>query len=59
MEEIADLAERAVIVQARSLDDLCELSRRALDRLDPTDPLTLALRGAIGQVRADLVVDPS
>lgn len=54
-----DLASRALIVQARSLDDLLELARRAADRLDPSDPLTHALRGAIAQTKADLVVDPS
>lgn len=58
VEHDASLTDRAIIVQARSLDDLLELSQRAADRLDPTDPLTMALRGAIGQTRADLIVDP-
>ena len=53
-----DVTDRAVIVQARALDDVLELTSRALDRLDPTDPLTLALRGALGQLRADAILEP-
>ena len=50
--------DRLVIVGARSLDDLLELTARALDRLDPTDPLTLGLKGARAEVLASATVDP-
>lgn len=47
-----------VIVSARHLDDLCELAAAAALRLDRNDPLASAVRGAVGQVRAEAVLEP-
>lgn len=47
------------LVSAKTLDDLCELSRVAADRLPSADPLTSALRGSIAAVRASALLDPS
>ena len=50
--------DRLLIVRADHLDDLCELARAAADRLPEHDPLPMALRGAIAQVRADAIPEP-
>lgn len=50
--------DRFVLVPYRELDDLLELSRRAVDRLPDADPLTSALRGANAQVRSVAVLEP-
>lgn len=52
------LRDRLVLVPAVALDDMLELSRALIGRLPQDDPLVLALRGAIGQVRAEIVMEP-
>lgn len=49
---------RLVVVDAKALDEVLELARLLTERLPQTDPLTLALRGAIGQCRADALLEP-
>lgn len=46
-----------VLVKARTLDDLTELARLAVERLPESDPLVTALRGAIAQVRTESVAE--
>ena len=48
---------RLVIVPAEALDDLIELARLAVGRLDQNDPLTKALNGAAAQVSASMILD--
>lgn len=53
--------ERYVAVPATALDDLLQLASRVAEasgRLSEHDPLTTALRGAIGEVRAHSVLEP-
>lgn len=55
------MADRIVMIPARSLDDLLELARMAVDRLarlEPDDPLTSALRGVIANARAGSILEP-
>ena len=47
-----------VVVNARHLDDLLELSRLASERLPDGDPLATNLRGATAQVRFGAVLEP-
>lgn len=52
---------RHVIVRVDALNDLCELTERAIKQLDsvqPNDPLQAALRGALAEVRAHSILDP-
>jgi len=49
---------RLVVVNARHLDDLLELSRLASERLPDGDPLATNLRGATAQVRFGAVLEP-
>lgn len=56
-----DTRDRYVVVEAHALDDLCELSSRAADRLqrESSDAaLVSALRGAIGHVRTSGLPEP-
>lgn len=52
------LRDRLVLVPAVVLDDTLELARTLVDRLPHDDPLALALRGSIGQLRAEIVMEP-
>lgn len=47
-----------VVISAQQLDDLLELSRLAVDRLDEIDPLRAALLGSIGAVRMGATLEP-
>lgn len=49
---------RLVVVNARDLDDLLELSRVAADRLPDGDSIASNLRGAAAQVRCGAVMEP-
>jgi hypothetical protein len=56
-----DTTDRYVAVSAVALDDLCELSGRAADRLQRESgdaALVGALRGAIAEVRLFSVPEP-
>lgn len=55
---MAQLQDRLVLVPAGALDDVLELARTLADRLPHNDPMALALRGSIGQVRAEIVMEP-
>lgn len=52
------MTERLVLVPAAHLDDVLELARLAAERLPPTDPLALALKGAVAQLRSEAVPEP-
>ena len=55
------MTDRYVVVEAHALDDLCELAGRAasaIERASTNDPLGLALRGAVAQVRTNATVEP-
>lgn len=51
-------ADRLVVVPAALLDDLLELARLAVDRLDRDDPLRSALAGSVGAVRTTATLEP-
>ena len=54
--------DHLVLVPARTLGDLLDLTDRAIDRLDglePRDPLQEALRGAVAEVRTHSLLEPS
>jgi hypothetical protein len=54
--------EHFVLVRARSLGDLLDLTERAIERLDglePRDPLQDALRGAVAEVRTHSLLEPT
>lgn len=53
-----ELQDRLVLVPAGALDDMLELARTLADRMPHDDPLALALRGSIGQVRSEIVMEP-
>lgn len=53
-----DTTDRLVLVRAAQLDDLLELARLAAGRLQQTDPLCLALTGAIASIRLEATVEP-
>lgn len=55
---MASLQDRAVIVSAGALDEALELTRVLTDRLPQDDPMVLALRGVMGQLRASAIVEP-
>lgn len=50
--------DRLVVISATQLDDLLELARFAVDRLDEIDPLRTALLGSIGAVRMSATFEP-
>lgn len=50
--------DRHVLVNAASLDDVLELTRRMVERLPHEDPMAIAARGALGQLRADMILEP-
>lgn len=50
--------DAVALVNTRQLDDLLVLAQRALDRIDPYDPLALALRGAIAETRISAILEP-
>lgn len=51
--------DRLVVVSARELDDLLELSRLAADRLEGADGLIAKeLRGSAAAVRRDALMEP-
>lgn len=57
-----DINDHFVLVRAAALDDLLDLTERAVERLDsvePRDPLQHHLRGAIAEVRAHSLLEPS
>lgn len=53
-----NVEDSLVLVSAKALDDVLELSRSLVERLDHNDPLAIALRGAIAQARADVILEP-
>lgn len=52
-------AGRLVIVPAALLDDMLELARLGIERLDITDPLRPALQGSIAAIRTAGIVEPT
>lgn len=50
--------DRLVVISATQLDDLLELARLAVDRLDEIDPLRSALAGSISAVRMSATFEP-
>lgn len=52
------LQGRMVVVNAEQLDDLLELARLAVHRLDPNDQLTRSLASAVSEVRVSSVIEP-
>lgn len=57
-----DVQDRYVIVEAHALGAVLDLSERAceaIDRVSSNDPITRELRGALAQVRASALADPS
>lgn len=52
------IQDRHVLVNAKALDDALELSRAAVERLPKEDPLALALRGALAQLRSNAIIEP-
>jgi hypothetical protein len=53
--------DKMVVVRAGALDDLIQLASRVVEtsgRIVETDPLLVALRGAIGEVRAHSAIEP-
>ena len=53
------MSDRLVVVSAAQLDDLLELARLAVARLDVTDPLRSALAGSVSAVRIGSTLEPS
>lgn len=54
-------SDHFVLVRAKALDDLLDLTEHAIHRLDslePRDPLQDALRGAAAEVRAHSLLEP-
>jgi len=54
--------EKFVIVSVSTLEDLCELSERAVTQLksiQPHDPLNMALAGAISEIRTRSILEPA
>lgn len=49
---------KLVMVDANALDDLLELIRVALTRLDSEDDLTRCLRGVAADIRARSLLEP-
>lgn len=52
------MTEALVLVPLQGLRELLELLSIAADRLPPTDPLTLAMRGAGAQLRSQAIPEP-
>ena len=52
------MSDRLVVVSAAQLDDLLELARLAVARLDVTDPLRSALAGSVSAVRIGATLEP-
>lgn len=49
---------RLVLVPFSALDDTLELTRALIERVPHEDPLGIALRGALANLRAEAILEP-